>query len=187
MSEARNNSKWLVVGGVVVVIAAAVAFWAMRSPKLPSASDDPAALAKFVRTSQFNKLPEAEKRPYMKALRKSMAQVTEARNQGRISQNDYEAAYLNAYLERKLDHMDEFFSMPEAKRKQALLAEYVKKNRAKPATTEASASVPSGPEEQKEDDFVQHRVKKWPAEEQAKWEEYRKALKEAKQMAKNVK
>jgi hypothetical protein len=187
MSESRTNTKWLVGGVAVLVVAAAVAFWAMRSPKLPSPSDDPAVLAHFVRSSQFNKLPEADKRPYMKALRKSMAQVTEARNQGRISQNDYEAAYLNAYLERKLDHMDEFFSLPQAKRKQALVAEYVKKDRVKPATMAALASAPPEPESQKEDDFVKHRVAKWPTEERAKWEEYHKASKEAKQMAKSVK
>jgi|SRR5688572_8788825 len=189
-SQTRTNSKkWLVVVAAVVVLAAAagVVAWAMRSPEPPAPTADVAALAKFVRTSAYNDLPEAQKRPYMKALRKGSKELIRARNEGRISQNDYEEAYLNAYFERKLDDMEEFYEIPEAKRKQVLLAEYVKKNREKTATTAASAPEPPKPDEEKEDDFMEDRVETWPPEERAKWEEFRKAVKEAKQAAKNVK
>src|SRR5688572_8317139 len=186
--ETRANSKkWLIVGAVVLVAAAGMVLWAMRAPEPPPATADVATLAKFVRTSQYNALPEGQKRPYMKALRKGSKELVAARNEGRISQNDYEEAYLNAYMERKLDDMEEFFEIPEAKRKQTLVAEYVKKNREKVATTAASAPEPPKPDEEKEDDFMEDRVETWPPEERAKWEEFRKAVKEAKQAAKNVK
>jgi hypothetical protein len=186
MDKSRKNRNWVFAGILALVAAAAITIWATWSPKPTPPTADVAALAKFVRTSQFNKLPEAEKRPYMKALREGMSQLVEARNQGRISQNDYEAAYLNAYLERKLDDMEEFFQLPEAKRKQVLLAEYVNKQRAKPATVSASTATPPQPDEQKEEDFVDDRVETWPPEERAKWEEYRKAVKEAKLAAKGA-
>ena len=183
--ESGKNLKWLAAAGVLIA-GVAIAFWSLRSPKPPPPTADVATLAKFVRTDAYKKLPEDQKRPYMKSLRKGMAQLADARNQGQISQNDYEAGYLNAYLERKLDDMDEFFKIPEAKRKQVLLAEYVKKNRTKPATA-ASSSTPPHPAEDKEEHFVDHRVEKWPPEERAKWEQYRHAIKEAKEAAKNVK
>src|SRR5687768_1481756 len=182
-----NSKKWLIVSALVLVAAAGVAVWAMRSSEPPAATADVAELAKFVRTSEYNNLPEAQKRPYMKALRKGSKELIRARNEGRISQNDYEEAYLNAYFERKLDDMEEFYEIPEAKRKQVLLAEYVKKNREKTATTAASAPEPPKPDEEKEDDFMEDRVESWPPEERAKWEEFRKAGKEAKQAGKNVK
>lgn len=191
MNRPLSNRKasWVIALVVLIGLGTAVAVWALRSPELPSPTSDVVALAKFVRTEQYKKLPEADKRPYMKTLRRSSDALAAAHRAGQISDKEYQAAYLNGWFERKLDDMEEFYSTPADKRAQMLVREHVKKvkeSAAKaPASKPASAlPEPPKPNDELEDDFVEDRVETWPPEERAKWEEYRKAAKAAKEAAK---
>lgn len=186
----RVNKKWMAVGAAaIVVVFGGVAVWALalRADELPATTEtDLVKLANFVRTDAFRELPEAQKRPYMKTLRKNTDELAEAAQSGRISQRDYEEAYLNAYFERKLDQMEEFYGLPADRRLATFTAEYVKKNQEKPkpaATAPAGKPGPLKPDEEVEDDWVDDRVATWPAEEQTKWAEYRRVLKQAKTAA----
>jgi hypothetical protein len=176
-----------VLAASLVVLVVAVVAWKLRKPKLPSPSDDVAVLAKFVRTDQYKDLSEADKRPFAKALRHRSAELAAARAEGRISDKDYAAGYLNGWFERKLDDMNEYFATPADKRKATLAKHYAKKVRtaatAPSATAPASADV-AAPDGEAEDSFVKHRVSTWPPEQRAKWEEFKKATKEAKELAK---
>lgn len=184
-----SNRKWMTIGVTAIAVAfGAVAVWALalRSDEPPApAETDLVTLANFVRSNEFKRMPEAQKRPYMKTLRKNVDALAEARQSGRISQGDYEEAYLNAQLERKLDQMEEFYSLPANRRLAALTAEYVKKGREKPKPAIAAAAKPEPPkpDDEVEDDWIDDRVQTWPAEEQTKWAEFRRVLKQAKTAA----
>ncbi len=184
----RFGRKRLAVGSAIfVVVGGSIAVWALalRAAEAPPADADLVTLANFVRSDEFEQLPEAQKRPYMKTLRKNLDELAQAQMAGKISLKDYHKAYLNAYMERKLDHMEEYYSLPADRRMPLLAAKYAKKEResAKAAPATGNAEPPE-PDELMEEDFTEDRVETWPPEEQAKWEEFRKAVKQAKEAAK---
>lgn len=177
----RRPALYLAVGAAAVLLLL-MGGWAMwQSP--PAPEGDPVDLAKFVATSRYEALPEEDKRPYMKLIRSGMDEIAAAARDGRLTQQEYEAAYLNAKLERRIDDMKDYFSHPAATRQKVLAAEYRKKaSSSKPAT--AGGDEPPQPDDETEDDYFEKRVEQWPPEEQEKWEEFRRARKKAKEAAK---
>jgi hypothetical protein len=169
--------------GVAAVVLVAVVVWASLPSRGPDPKSSPIKLARYVNTSDYKALQEADKRPYMKALRSATPQITEAFRNRQISQQEYEAAYLNAWMERQLDHMGDYFKQPAAKRDQFLLVEYVQKAKAPAASSTAKAPEPS---DAAEEQFIKERLAQWPQEQRAKWEEYRSAVKRAKEKAKTL-
>ena len=173
----------LLTGGVV----AAVFFRGAGSSK-PAPESDPVTLARFVAGREFDAVPELEKRPYTKAVRQHLEEIAGAFRDGRIDEKTYFAAYLNAYVERKLDGMEEYFASPATKRDAALTQEYARKTQQASASdakksAKLSDTLPK-PSEELEDDFIDERVETWPPEQRAKWEEYCQAVDRAKNAAK---
>jgi hypothetical protein len=169
----------LVVAAVLVVGAFVGAALVMRSSPPPAPQDDLLELVKFVKTDQFERLPEIEKQPYMKRLRSGADQLRALRAEGKITQFQYEQAYLNAWMARQLDNMEEYYSLPAAVRQQKLLAKY-----SKPSTGPSAPKDPYEPNEETEDDFIKQRIATWTPEMRQQWDEYRTAVKAAKSAAK---
>jgi hypothetical protein len=186
-APAKSSRRWMIAAAAAMVLTCAVVLaWVSRSPAIPPADGDPVQIARFVRTDAYERLPEADKRPYMKALRKNLDRVATAHRAGQLTRKEYEEAYLNTWMERRLDQMEDFYKVPAAQRQQRLIAEYVKKNKSSLSSSRpsAAAELPK-PDDATEENFEDDRVATWPPEEQAKWQQYRQAVKKAKDAAKS--
>ncbi len=185
---ARSRAVAIAAVVTAVFITACWGVWQVTRPTPPPPDADPVTLARFLATGRYESLLEAQKRPYMKAARRQQAAIADARRDGRLTEDQYTAARVNAYLERKLDHMSEYFALPAAQRNVALLREYAHK----PLAAKGAASKPAAPDaaqksdESDQDELVAARVASWPAEQQAKWEEYRQAVKRTKETVKRM-
>jgi uncharacterized membrane protein len=178
----------LIIASVLLTGGLAAAVWFRGAGSRPSPESDPATLARFVAGGQFQDMPEMDKRPYTKAVRQRLEEIAGAFREGRIDEKTYFAAYLNAYVERKLDGMEEYFASPATKRDAALTQEYARKTQQAAAgdakkSAKLSDTLPK-PSEGLEDDFIDERVETWPPEQRAKWEEYCRAVDRAKNAAK---
>jgi hypothetical protein len=190
-TSAMKTTTWFVIGAAVIVVALGAVWFTRGAAPLPSPNDDVAKLAKFMESDRFKNLSEAEQRPYMKRMRKSAAELLHAAQTKQINENEYETATLYGYLERQLDNMEDFYSVPEAARPQRLLAEYRQKaaeSAAKKATTRPAAPlVVDGSkidiDDDEKDEFIDDQLAKWPPERQQQWETYRAAVKAAKSAA----
>jgi hypothetical protein len=176
----RQQQGLLAVVAVVVLAGAALAAWKFFGTSRPKADADFMTVARFVGTSDYRQLSEAQKRPYMKTLRANMPALIQAMQQGKLARRDYDEAYLNVWMERQLDHMGNYYKLPPDRRAPYLLEEATRKAKA----SKGSAEEPR-PDPKVEDDFIDARVNGWSPEEQSKWQEYRKAAKAAKEKAKS--
>jgi hypothetical protein len=143
-------------------------------------------LAKFLTTSRYQSMEDADQRPYMKAARKNLDVAATALANGQIKQDEFFAIYLNGYLERKIGDMHDYFALPAAKREETLLKEYQQKAKAPAAATSKPSDRAPKPDDKAEKDFLDDMTKGWPSEQRAQWEEFRQAVKRAKEAAKKT-
>ena len=188
--------RWIVAGAAAAAVAlVGVVIWASRPSAEPVRGDDPLALANYVRTHEFERLPADQKRPYMQSVRKHMADVEAARRDGRIDSKAYRAAYLCAWMERRLDDMHDYYKLPAAQRQAWLDKQLADKvggpGQPKPAAAPAAAKVASSDGgllyddeagkakfEEEQDDFEDDFLDGWTPENKKRWEQYRAAYKQ---------
>jgi hypothetical protein len=171
-------SRRAVTSIAVAVIALALvigAGWWLLTPGAPPPVDgDPLKVAQFASTSRFDSLPEPQKRPYMTALRKNADALKQAYDAGKLSEHQYEIAKENIWLERQLDHMQDYFKRVAPAQKQAFLDELIAKKFTGKRPTTGAAALHGG--ESADSPYVESRKARWPADQQAKWKEFRNAL-----------
>lgn len=179
---ARNSMlAGAVALSVVAAMAVAVLLWrTLREPSAPG-SGDPVALAKFASSGDFERLEEPQRRRVAQDLRKQTDALDAAYSAGRLSKEQYEQASLCAWMARQLDHMDDYYSQPEARRMQYLLEERARKNKQAAASPAAEAQERFSDEAQ--DEYEEQWTKRWPSEQLGKWQTYRAAVKKAKAAA----
>ena len=100
----------------MAVIGVAVLAWKLLTSPPPPPPKDPVALAQFIASSQFEKLPAEQKRPYMKLARRQMKQIETLRREEKIDKRSYRLTYAAAWMERRLDDMEDYYKQPPAKR-----------------------------------------------------------------------
>ena len=184
--------RWI---GLAVVAAAVVGglWWFVFRERPPEPTDDPARVARFVSSSDFEDLPERDKRKYMRTLRANTKALDEARAAGRLSERQHRIASYHAWLERKLDRVDDYFDQPTAKAREQYLDELLAKRKAKQKPTTATpatgnsgaapatqrATISSAKREREEeddederDDWLEKQMKRWSAEDIARWEQF---------------
>jgi len=172
-SEGAKKKIWI-SAGVIAVAIASLAAWKLRPVKMPPLDADPVVLAKFVSSSDFDRVKEQQKSPYRIALRAKSKELADALKDGRLTKEEYDEAYLNGWLARQQARMRSFFRLPVANRQQVWTEQYVQKN-----LNDKPNGVPM-PAPAVEKAFVARVVGAWPEEEQAMWEDYRSVAKEAK-------
>jgi hypothetical protein len=106
-------------------------------------------------------------------MRKRAAEVESSFRSGGLTQEQYEAAGLCAWMDRQLDHMASYYAQPEARRTQYLIQEHAQKVKTPPQ---------SGPtlSDSAQRHFVERWTKSWPAEQRQQWDVYREAVKKVK-------
>jgi hypothetical protein len=174
----RRAITTIAVAIIALALVVAAGWWMLAPGAPPPADGDPIKVAQFASTSRFDRLPESQKRPYMAALRKSADALKQARDAGKLSEHQYEIAKENVWLERQLDHRQDYFKHVTPQQKQAFLDELVAKKFAgkRPTTGAAHAAAPLHGGESADSPYVESRKARWPADQQEKWKEFRNAL-----------
>jgi hypothetical protein len=83
-------------------------------------------------------------------------------------------------MARQLDHMEDYYAQPEAKRTQYLAEDRARKVK---ESSKSTAAAPQKFSDDAQDKFVDQWAKKWSAEQVTRWETYRAAMKKAKAAA----
>jgi hypothetical protein len=183
MSAATAGKKW--VWGVIaacaaVGIVAAAVFWPRSAPK---ASGDIVKVVKYVHEEKFLERPEADRKPYVEALRKRGNEVDQALAAGKITKDEHATAQSYAWFARQVDHVEEYFRLtPGAAREKYWETRMAKYRKPKDA---ASAAVDEGPEidDHVRDKVVERWLAQWEPDRRKQWDEYRKLSKEKKKLA----
>lgn len=174
-----------IVAAIVLIAGTLGIFWSMRSSSPPDVNGDLLTVARFVNSSSYQRLDDISKTPFMKRLRKSSDELKAAFLAGKLTRREFDEAYLNGWMARQLDHMEEYYSHPAQTRDSALMARY----RAEAAVPRPVVGKPSGPKvddpsDDVKDSFVRDRVRTWPVERRDQWEAFRTAVKAAKSATK---
>jgi hypothetical protein len=189
MKAKPNRLRWgrhgraRVIGLVLAIIPAAVVAaligWRMVPKPAPSPNGDIVAVAKFVSSSQFDSLTESQKKPYMHALRKRLADLANAAGAGKISKSEYAYALEQIWMIRQLEHLEQYYQLPPGVEREKFLDALTEKG------VKASATQPAPPAKNAalREEIVKSWLASWPEDRRQQWEEFRKAITSKKQAA----
>ena len=180
MSAEASGRKWIwgvvAVCAVVAIVAAAV-FWPRSGPK---PSGDIVKVVKFVHQPKFLEMPEADREPYVEALRKRSGEVDKALAAGKVTKEEHATAQSYAWFARQVDHVEEYFRLtPGAAREKYWEGRMAKYRKPK------EAGADDGPEidDDVRDAVVDKWLAQWEPDRRKQWEDYRKLSKEKKKLA----
>jgi hypothetical protein len=181
-SQRRALLAAVCVAGVLLIIGAIV--W-LQTDRGPVKGDDGVALAKFIRTGEFERMPSEQRLPYMHSIRQQLPVIEAARREGRIDTKTYRDAYLASWMTRRLDDMQDYYKIPAAHRAAWLdrqLSDKKSVSKAQPVREE-NVSPDGGmlykdakekaKFEAAKDDFESEFLDRWTPENRKRWEEYR--------------
>jgi hypothetical protein len=171
--KAAMTRNWIILGSLLLLAGTVVA-WQLKPAQPKPLNSDTITLAKYMSSSDFQQLDEAHKRSYREVIRSKSKELAQALANGKITRAEYDEAYLNGWLARQMDHMGDYFRLPIADRKYVWADQYNKKKATKAPSTDP---VPS---DEVEKAFIQRVVSTWSADEQAQWDEFRRASRLAK-------
>ena len=175
----KPKGLWGVVAvcAVLAIVAAAV-FWPRSAPK---PSGDIVKVAKFVHEPRFLEMAEADRRPYVEALRKRDNEVDQALASGKLTKAEHLTAQSYAWFARQVDHVEEYFRLPPG----AARDKYWEGRMAKYKKPKEAGAADDGPEidDDKRDEIVERWLAQWEPDRRKQWDEYRKLSKEKKKQA----
>ena len=180
-SRSRRNVALSMVA-LLIVLGACWATWSLWLGDALAAPDidknvDPVKVARYVASPRFERLPETQRRVYMDAAREQKDQVVAAYSKKQISPQELEAALLNAWISRSLNHMEEFEKIPPTGGKRERYLDRIV-NKEGVERKEISRLVESTvwDKDPYELNVVQNLVASWQPERRAQWEDFRSAL-----------
>ena len=166
--------------GAVAVAAAlcGVTVWAFAGDDEPRLNDDTVSIVKFVSGSAYAKLPFARQAEYMKVLedRDDNDELEAAFEAGKLTEAEYRAGLLEAWLGQQVKRSEKFASLPPGPARDRYVRELLDKKDAKKARKAARPQPGGGDPEVKRDKALQEiRINAWPADARGRWEQYRRA------------
>ena len=180
----------LVVGAVAAAaLVCGLTVWAVAGDDEPRLNDDTVTLVKFVSGGAYEKLPFARQAEYMKVLedRDDNDELEAAFEAGRLSEAEYRAGLLEAWLGQQVKRSEKFASLPPGPARDRYVRELLDKKDAKKARKAAKPRPADADPEVKRDKALQDiRIAAWPADARGRWEQYRRAYdaqKEAREAA----
>jgi hypothetical protein len=176
-AKGAKRGTWIALG-VTALVAAIAVIVLMRPSAPPDPKGDIVVVAKFAASGRFDDLTEKEKRPYMDALRFNIEKVSAAHKAGKLDDRQMKLANQYAWMARQLERMDEYYSLPPGKQREAYLDQRIDKKLAGGAKPKTEGSG-------KDDEFMEQWSQNWPRERQDRFEEYRDAMK-ARQKARGL-
>lgn len=166
---------------VAVVLIGALVAAVGRGESEPPLNADTLTLVKFVNEPAYQKLPFARQQLYMKVLedRDDNDELEDAFDAGQITEDQFRAAILEAWLGQQLKRSDKFHGYANEQARLRYVRELLDKKEEKEqrkAQKNASGAKEEKPSDSvKRDDAMEElRINAWPADVRAKWQAYRK-------------
>jgi hypothetical protein len=172
-----------------MVLVCGLTLWAVTRDDGPRLNEDTVTLVKFVAGKSYAKLPFERQVEYMKVLedRDDNDELEAAFEARKITEGEYRAALLEAWLGQQAKRGEKYASLPPGPARDRYVWELLEKKEAKDARKAAKGKSDDGPPKVKRDKALEDvRIAAWPDEPRMKWEQYRKhyeAQKEAREAA----
>jgi hypothetical protein len=192
VAAARLNPlrRPLAIGiGAALILVCGVTLWAVTREDEPRLNDDTVSIVKFVTGNGYAKLPFTRQAEYMKVLedRDDNDELEAAFEAGQLSESEYRAGLLEAWLGQQLKRSEKYASFPPGPARDRYIRELLDKKDAKKAKKANKRQPESAQPEVKRDQAQEDiRIAAWPADARVRWEQYRRAYdaqKEAREAA----
>jgi hypothetical protein len=187
----HNHRRTAIIAGIAlaaVVLIAVVLNAVGREEAEPPLNADTITMVKFINSPAYQKLPFARQALFMKVLedRDDNDELDDAFDAGRITEDDYRAADLEAWAGQQLKRTEKFHGYANEQARLKYVRELLDKKEEKDQR-KAQKAAGGGSKEQKPSDLVQRdetmeevRIASWPADMRAKWQAFRNVYKQEK-------
>ena len=179
-----------VAGGAAaaMVLVCGITLWAVTREEDPRLNEDTVTLVKFVSGDRYAGLPFARQTEYMKVLedRDDNDELEAAFEAGKLSEAEYRAALLEAWLGQQVKRAEKYASLPPGPARDKYIAGLLDKKDAKKARKAAKGGSGNEPEIKRDKAVQEARIAAWPVDMRTKWQQYRRdydAQKEAREAA----
>lgn len=190
LARANSRRPWLIGGSaaaLLILIAAAVL--ALRRPEPPRLNADTVTIVRFVAGRDYMRLPVEKQSPYMQILedREDKGELKSLFESGQLSEAEYRAALLEAWLGEQIKRSDKYASLSSGRAREGYIQSLLDKRQKKKSGSaissgkSAGAARESGAGRIKRDGAAEDlRIAAWPAEMRSRWEAYDVAYSTAK-------
>jgi hypothetical protein len=191
--DPKRRQKLLLISIGAIALAGALVLilvfhpWTPYEP--PRLDDEPFKLAKLASSPDFQKLPFDQREVYMKMMDKKKDKIEQAYASGKLTDTEYRKALEAAYLGKRLDEMQKYFSKPQGRIREAYLDKLFEKQDKKRDTL---AKNPTAKKEKKEDQIPRDKsdeevqINNWPPEVIAQYTQFKQALADRKKVYREV-
>ncbi|HEV8604962.1 MAG TPA: hypothetical protein VGQ99_06330 [Tepidisphaeraceae bacterium] len=163
---------------IVALVVAAVGgwfLWKTLHPGPPLATAPTDKLVPFVIGPKFNELPMEKKALYLGALETREDELEKLFRAGKLSEPEMGMAREAAWLGKYVGRMNKFFALPPGQQR----LDYIKKVVDKIQDVDEPPKTKGAPEDKlpkRDKKWGKQVVKAWPADVQAQWKEFEKAI-----------
>ena len=180
----KPGYRTAIIAGIMttaVALASVIALALNRADPEPPINADTVTLAKFVTTPAYQKLPFDRQQLFMKVLedRDDNDELEDAFDAGRITEDQFRAAALEAWCGQQLKRSEKFQSYSNEAARLRYVREILDKKDEKDKR-QAEKAKSSGPKDPKPSDSVKRdnsmediRIAAWPADVRSKWQAFR--------------
>jgi len=183
----KPGYRTAIIAGIMttaVALASVIALALNRADPEPPINADTITLAKFVTTPAYQKLPFDRQQLFMKVLedRDDNDELEDAFDAGRITEDQFRAAALEAWCGQQLKRSEKFHSYSNEAARLRYVREILDKKDEKDKRQAEKSKSSSGPKAPKPSDSVKRdnsmediRIAAWPADVRTKWQTFRTA------------
>jgi len=169
------------IGGAALGVALAVLliFHPWQRTSVPRLNDEPAKLAQFAASPNFNKVPFDQRAVYMEMMDKKKTQITAAYTAGTISDDEYRKTLEAAYFGKRLDEMKKYYAKPAGPARDAYLETLIAKSDKKHENLKRNATAKQEKKQEqipRDDSEDEAELNSWPPAVRAQFETFRQAL-----------
>jgi len=174
----KRHVPLLVASVVALVLLGGISLWAAAREGQPRLNADTVSLVKYVTSKDYGKLPFARQAEYMKVLedRDDNDELESAFEAGNVSESEYRAALMEAWLGQQLKRSEKFATLSAGAPRDRYVRELLDKKDAKEARKAARGKSDDEANKVKRDKAMEDiRISAWPPEARARYEQYRRA------------
>jgi hypothetical protein len=186
-APAARKLNWLLIGGAaaaLLVIVAALVIW-QKATAPPRLNEPTVDIARFAASERFDQLSLAEQRKYMDVLEGRKDELKEAYYAGKLAEPEYRVAKELFWFSDWLGRMDDYYAKSPGQQRLDYLHSLAAKQEKKDDEDDGQkpdnkTGGPKLPKVKRDEISETLRPKRWSAEEQQRWNQFRSALAEVK-------
>ena len=180
-SRRKRNIYIFGVMAASLLIALGLVAWAIFRTEHPRLNADTVTLVKFFASDRYAELPLEKQAPYMQVIetREDNGEIRELFETGRLSESEYRAALLEAWLGEQLKRSERYATLPAGATRQEYVRELLdkksKRKKDSPAGKSGGSNKSPAAKIKRDGAAEDLRIAAWPAEARRRWEEFKKA------------